>query len=275
MLMGLAAAVALHGALLLAPKRSVPPALPSVAPWTLLDVAVEPRSPEPPRAESAPRESRPPIAPLAPPSPNLLRTAPTAPASAATRGDSSPFPAPSGATNGDLRAEDDAAPLLATDLTDADWRMASGSGSTLGGRRAFGSVAGPRAVRSTSLEARDLSREATPPDLAPWVERNFPQIARMYRVEGVVTVSAMLDELGAPSDVRVEAVDPPGRGFGEACARTLLQGPKWRPKLNRDGRPVKTTVTYLCVFRLPADLEKSAAPPTESASQRIWTQSAE
>ncbi len=266
LLFGVLGAVGLHAAIVLVPGRPVNGPAPRGASWALLEIADELVRAEPlPAPEAAPT---PPATDLAPPT--ALRGGSTERSSPAPATDSV------GAGSHEPDAGDEAAPIETADFGEADWSMPSGQGSTFGGSRGFGvGSVGARAARSTVLEARDLSREASAPDLLPWVERNFPQIARMYRVEGVVTVSALLDEFGTPSDVRVDSVDPPGRGFGEACARTLHQGPKWRPKLNRDGRPVKTAVTYRCAFRLPADLEKSAAPPTESASQRIWTHSAE
>jgi outer membrane biosynthesis protein TonB len=233
-----------------------------VLPWQLVEVEASPEPPPAPVSEPAHAEEALPSKQIAPVHAFSPRVASAAP----------PSDTASGA--GQAEEDSDAAAVEATEFSDSDWAMASGTGTTLGGGRTTSRFGGGGVARGgTLLAARDLSREALPPDLSPLVERNFPQIARMYRVEGRVIVSALLDENGVPSDVRVDSVTPEGKGFGEACARTVHQGPKWRPKLNRDGRPVATSVTYTCSFRLPKDISHTES--AEGASQRVWTHSVE
>jgi len=196
----------------------------------------------------------------------------------------SPIPLPLVDAPGALTAEPDAglapddaaAPLASADFGDSDWSLLSGSGSALGGgklglaRRGSGSR-----KRATTLKARDLSRNAQAPHLDPLVQRNFPAAARLARVEGRVTISAVIQASGTPTDIRVEDVSTRGRGFGETCSRTVHEGPDWKPKLNRDGRPVASKVHYTCQFRLPKHLlSESAGPSKGTGANRVWTRPA-
>ena len=97
----------------------------------------------------------------------------------------------------------------------------------------------------------------------------------MYKNDGDVTVSALISPEGRPSDLRVEAVDPEGRGFGEACSRSVHQGPAWKPKLNRDGRPLASRVTYTCKFRLPDDARAPSASAATPGGPQTWSHAAE
>jgi hypothetical protein len=191
---------------------------------------------------------------------------------------------PTSAETGDVEegplAEDAAAELAASEFGDSDFALPSGSGMALG----RGSIARPGSggtglsggtARNTSLSARDLSRPAIPPHLQPLIDANFPAAARLARVGGTVTVSAIIQEDGNPTDVRVVSVNPSGRGFGETCSRTVHEGPDWKPKLNRDGRPVASKVTYTCTFTLPKDVASSVDGPTEGVgANRIFTRPA-
>lgn len=171
---------------------------------------------------------------------------------------------------------------MVSSLSASDWGLLNGGGS---GRQGSGSgglpgrngEGGPSGLaRSTTLTARNLSRDVRPPDLEPWVKHNFPTASRMARVEGTATVSAIVRPSGKPSDVRVEHVDPRGRGFGEACSRTVLEGPAWQPRLNRDGRPVPARVRYTCRFTLPegAGAPTAAGPTAGASANRVWTRPA-
>jgi hypothetical protein len=172
--------------------------------------------------------------------------------------------------------------MVASDFGDADFSLPSGSGLALG----RGSIARPGqgggglgdgTSRNVSISARDLSRPAIPPHLQPLIDSNFPVAARLARVEGSVTVSAIIQPDGNPTDVRVVSVDPRGRGFGETCSRTVHQGPDWKPKLNRDGRPVPAKVEFTCAFSLPDNLHAPSefdAPTNGIGANRVWTKPA-
>ncbi|HSC89422.1 MAG TPA: energy transducer TonB [Polyangiaceae bacterium] len=228
----------------------------------LLDAAPPPALPEPviePPARAEPATA------LTPTAATRTLAAPAVPSNATTTSDSSP--AASAASN---PTNEEAAPLLASDSDESPWAMPSGTGTSLGR-----GGSGPRGLaagvgRASSLAPRDFSREATPPHLQPYVDRNFPGTARMYKVEGDVVVSVRIDASGAPSDLRVENADPGGRGFGEACSRSVLQGPSWKPKLTKDGTPLATRATYRCIFRL-TEAEKAATQP--SVGGRVWSYS--
>ncbi|GEM_PF-446538 len=149
--------------------------------------------------------------------------------------------------------------LAAALLTDASgssgWEMLSGQGNALGrGRLGRPSSGAAQSGRATSLSARNLSRNAIAPHLAPLVARNYPIAAKIARVSGTVTVSAIIQASGNPTDIRVVSANPRGRGFGETCSRTVHEGPLWKPRLNRDGRPVASQVRYTCHFLAPAGI---------------------
>lgn len=187
---------------------------------------------------------------------------------------------PGEATEPGPAPDDAAAKLVESEFGDAEFVLPSASGIVLG----RGSIARPGQgggrlgvglARSVSLTARDLSRPAIAPELQPLVDSNFPVAARLARVEGSVTVSALIQPDGNPTDVRVVAVDPRGRGFGETCSRTVHQGPDWKPKLNRDGRPVPAKVEFTCKFSLPDQAASEFdAPTTGAGANRVWTEPA-
>lgn len=194
-------------------------------------------------------------------------------------------PAPKDAPTGDAQALNEeagpssdelAAPIATADFGSDGWAILSGEGNALRGgvlgRPGRGEGARPT---STTVKARNLSRDAKPPHLDPLVQRNFPAAAKLARVSGTVTVSAIINERGRPTDVRVVQVTPHGRGFGETCSRTVLEGPDWKPRLNRHGRPVAAKVQYKCDFRAPKGLPQDVDAPTSGAgANRIWTKPA-
>ncbi len=252
------AALLLHAGFLLV-RNDVRPAA-GFTDYPLVAVLIE-AQPEP----VAPSE---PLAPVEPAPSEPLPT-PTSIGRAAVSATSAP-PGPVS----DAPPAEAAAPLATAADSSSDWEMVSGSGTALG-RGGLGRPSGAGGVgRVTTLAPRDFSREAQAPALQPYVDRNFPGIARMYKVDGDVTVSALINPEGVPSDLRVENVDPGGRGFGESCSRSVLQGPRWKPKLNRDGRPIPARVTYRCKFRLPEDAKNASAATTGTGANRVWSHSA-
>lgn len=252
------AALLLHAGFLLV-RNDVRPAAaftdyPLIA--VLIDAQPEPVAlPEPPApAEPAPPDSM--------PAPSFAQTA------------LSTTPTLAAGPVSDAPPAEAAAPLATSADPSSDWEMVSGSGTALG-RGGLGRPSGAGGVgRVTTLAPRDFSREAQAPALQPYVDRNFPSIAGMYKVDGDVTVSALINPEGVPSDLRVESVDPGGRGFGESCSRSVLQGPRWKPKLNRDGRPVPARVTYRCKFRLPEDAKNAGVASSGTGANRVWSHSA-
>ncbi len=251
--------VALLAHLALTRVHPDPAALVPRAAAPLIDVLVD-EVPPPPAAEpeTAPEPATPEVA-----------TAPTT--SVASRPSSAPSVTSPGAPSSSPSTSEQAAPLVDSGTEDSDWDLPSGTGTTLG-RGATGPAgpAGGGLGRAVSLAPRDFSREAVPPNLQPYVDRNFPGVARMYKVDGDVVVSALIGTTGAPSDLRVESADPGGKGFGEACSRSVLQGPAWKPKLTKDGTPLASRVSFRCKFRL-TEAERNATTP--SVGGRVWSYS--
>lgn len=94
-----------------------------------------------------------------------------------------------------------------------------------------------------------LSRRPVPPDLNGALERNYPRQAKQEGVEGVASVRAVVSRDGSITNVKLVSETVRGYAFGEACRRTLA-GTRWSPPLDRQGRPVSTTITYRCEFRV-------------------------
>lgn len=104
---------------------------------------------------------------------------------------------------------------------------------------------GPRVVALA-----DLSRRPEAPDLSGALQRNYPPRARAQGVEGVAVLSARIAPDGSVQAPRVRSESVAGYDFGQACVRTLQGSPRWTPPLDANGRPVGTTVTYTCRFRV-------------------------
>ncbi len=202
----------------------------------------------------------PPPPPAAPEPPQATERAPRAVAAASNAAPVAPTDEPAGDPDVDPNLEE-AAPLLTDPMGDADWSLASGNGSALsGGVSKAGGKGG--ALRAAYLAPRDFSREPIGPDLRPLVKRNYPSAAKMYGYEATVRISFVVRADGSVSDVAVEDVDVDGRGFGEACTRTVLQGGAWKPRLDRNGRPVEATQELTCSFRLPKPAPGTASSAT-------------
>lgn len=161
---------------------------------------------------------------------------------------------------GPLDTASDAATEGGTHHAEAEeaWEVLPGTelGGVLGPPRAGSSGSGRgagsvgRASRASFLAPRDFSRSPIPPNLSALVRRNYPVAARMHGHEGTVELRLLILPDGTPSALRVESVDPNGRGFGEACIRTVQHGPPWQPALGRNGYPVAAEVHFTCPFRL-------------------------
>jgi TonB family protein len=144
--------------------------------------------------------------------------------------------------------------VVAAEGGDGDWQMLGGfAGGDMIGTPGAGTK-GPTSLggvaRSATLAPRDFSRAAIPPNLHGLLQRNYPMQARMRGEQSQVTVTAHINSEGGVSAVRVQSVTNADKGFGEACVRTVLEGPKWQPRLNQNGLPVASTVTYNCQFAL-------------------------
>lgn len=85
-----------------------------------------------------------------------------------------------------------------------------------------------------------------PPELIHKLEPQYSDEARKAKLQGAVTLSAIVDALGNPSDIRV--VKSLGMGLDEEAVKTVKQ---WRFKPGtQDGRPVSVRITVIVTFRL-------------------------
>ena len=78
--------------------------------------------------------------------------------------------------------------------------------------------------------------------------RNFPREAREQGIFGETRVRALVLADGTLSNIRVESGGE--HGFGAACRRTLAEGGKWPPPLDRGGTPVPQEIEFTCDFNV-------------------------
>jgi protein TonB len=99
------------------------------------------------------------------------------------------------------------------------------------------------------VDVGDLSSQPIPPTLKAKLEKLYPKKARQEGVEGQVDVRLFVGPNGLPAKIRVLNEDPLGYAFGDACKRAL-KGEKWKPPIDKDGKPVTTRVTFRCGFEI-------------------------
>lgn len=99
------------------------------------------------------------------------------------------------------------------------------------------------------VDVGDLSRQPIPPTLKAKLEKLYPKKARQEGVEGTVDTRLYIGPNGIPTKIRILTEDPAGYQFGEACKKAL-QNEKWKPPLDKDGKPVTTRVTFRCGFEI-------------------------
>ena len=98
-----------------------------------------------------------------------------------------------------------------------------------------------------SVPASALGKPPRAPGLDAELERNYPADARRSGISGTATLQVEL-----LPDGRVGKVVPLSEsypGFGRACDRTVRAG-KWEPPIDREGRPVRTEIKYVCKFEV-------------------------
>jgi protein TonB len=84
-----------------------------------------------------------------------------------------------------------------------------------------------------------LSRGASP--IGTISTRDYPDEARRQYIEGTVRLEVEVRADGTVRNIRV--LDEPGGGLGRH-AMTQLRRLRWRPALDRQGRPVDSRITY-------------------------------
>jgi len=150
---------------------------------------------------------------------------------------------------------------LTNDSGNASWSSVVGNGAALAGPiaairqpgttavAAVAPVVAPKPVPAkaeTSLvKLEDLSERPVPPALAAVLRDHYPPEAKARGIGGSASVAA---EVGPDGRIRNPAVAGESfPGFGEACRRTL-QGSRWSPPRDREGRAVSTRIRYTCRF---------------------------
>jgi outer membrane biosynthesis protein TonB len=99
------------------------------------------------------------------------------------------------------------------------------------------------------VDVGDLSRQPIPPTLKAKLEKLYPKKARQEGVEGQADARLFIGPNGEPAKIRILNEDPLGYDFGAACKKAL-QGEKWKPPIDKDGKPVTTRVTFRCGFEI-------------------------
>ena len=144
----------------------------------------------------------------------------------------------------------------------SDWAMDPGSGESregpigrpdavVTGRSKEGIIGG--IIGGTGIgvvvDVGDLSRQPIPPTLKQKLEKLYPKKARQEGIEGSADARLYIGPGGKPAKIRILTEDPVGYQFGDACKRAL-QNEKWKPPLDKDGKPVTTRVTFRCGFEI-------------------------
>jgi len=144
----------------------------------------------------------------------------------------------------------------------SSWAMDPGSGESregpvgrpdavVTGRSRDGIVGG--IVGGTGLgvvvDVGDLSRAPIPPSLKRKLEKFYPKKARQEGIEGEAMLRLQIAPDGLPAKIRILSEDPTGYELGKACMKTL-QGERWKPPIDKDGKAVTTRITYRCGFEI-------------------------
>lgn len=108
--------------------------------------------------------------------------------------------------------------------------------------------AGPRVARGPE----DLSTDVRPPPgLDGLLESFYPSNARAQGLAGSARVRLRFDVEGRVVAATLVSETPTGSGFGSACRRMLLEGPRWTPALDPEGSPIaRAGRDFRCRFEL-------------------------
>lgn len=248
---GVAIAVALlgHASLLLVDAAALArPSRDERPPLAFVDVAAPPapRPPSPPSPSSPPpaeSNTRPPMRAR----PSASRAAePAAPVpTEATPAASEPAPEPL-----------DLGGVLVSDVGGVEFGSGRASGAGIGSSPgASHSAATSAATGRSERVARgpeDLSVDVRPPEgLDALLEANYPSRARAQGLVGSARVRMRIDADGRVSSAIVLDEAPAGAGFGAACLRTLLAGPRWTAARDVGGTPIaRVGRSFRCRFEL-------------------------
>jgi len=144
----------------------------------------------------------------------------------------------------------------------ASWAMDPGSGKSsdapigrpdavVSGRSRDGIAGGVIGGTGSGVvvDVGDLSKQPIPPSLKSKLERLYPKKARQEGIEGEAVIRLQIAPDGLPSNIRIISESPDGYELGKACMKTL-QGERWQPPIDKNGKAVATRVTYRCGFEI-------------------------
>jgi len=247
-------AIAIHVAVLgLTPKAPGPrgtQAPPDAVAVAIVDEDFITPEPEPIAEKEAPAEPEPIIAPREPKTFRAPKEPPPEPAEPPAAAPETPI----AFDNVVLTNDDDDKP--------ASWAIEPGSGESREGPigrpgalvtgRSRDGIAGG-VVGGTGagvvVDVGDLSKQPIPPSLKQKLEKLYPKKARQDGIEGEVVIRLQVGPDGLPSKMRIISEKPMGYELGRACVNTL-QGERWKPPIDKNGKPVTTRVTYRCGFEI-------------------------
>jgi len=210
-------------------------------------------SPPPSRVSFRVKEPPPPPAPekVAPPEPEVVKPSPQAKPLPKNEPPPAQPPPPVDLTG----------VTLTNDSGNAAWSSVVGNGAAVAGpigairapatnvAAAVGPVVVPRPVPTRAepsiVALEDLSERPVPPALASVLRDHYPAEAKARGIGGSASVAAEVGPDGRIRNASVAGESFPG--FGEACRRTL-QGSRWSPPRDREGRAVSTRIRYTCRF---------------------------
>lgn len=113
--------------------------------------------------------------------------------------------------------------------------------------RAAPPVSPPPRPSVATVALANLSKKPIAPKLDDVLRRNYPPGHRQAGTAGHASVRVSLSERGRVTSVHITTESAPG--FGEACKQTLQQS-QWSAPIDRDGRAVRTELTYRCKFSI-------------------------
>jgi TonB family protein len=112
-----------------------------------------------------------------------------------------------------------------------------------------GMIASARPARAADDKVYRIGGGVSAPSVFTKTEPDYSEEARAARLQGTVILSAVIEEKGTPTDIRV--IRKLGMGLDEKAVECVQQ---WRFKPGRkDGQPVKVIGTIEVNFRLPPE----------------------
>lgn len=105
----------------------------------------------------------------------------------------------------------------------------------------------PKDTSPPVVRVSDLSERPKPPTLDARLAKHYPSDLRRRGIEGEALVRLVLSESGRV--IQLSPVSFSHEAFADACRKTL-EGTEWSPPKDRNGKSVRTTLSYRCRFRV-------------------------